>query len=135
MSAVPQRAGQRGFTLLEVVIVLVLMAAVSGLVLPRIMTVYDSMRWSNERDQAMEALGSLGYEARRQGRDVELVHYPGKLEGNMTIPLPKGWTLHAAQPIRYKASGVCLGGTVRLSGRGRSITVQLEGPLCRPETE
>ena len=96
---------------------------------------YDSMVWANERDEALEALGSLGYEARLQGREFDLVHYPGTLEGNMTMPLPEGWVLDAKTPIRYRASGVCLGGTVVLSGHGRSITVKMKGPLCRPEVQ
>ncbi len=128
-------ARQGGFSLLEIIIVLVLLGAVSGLVVPKVMKMYDSMLWTNERDQALEALGSLGYEARIQGREFDLVQYPGELDGNMTMPLPVGWTLQAAHPIRYRSSGVCLGGTVLLSGRGRSIDVKLEGPLCRPEME
>lgn len=135
MSCNTADTGRSGFSLLEIVVVLVLMAAVASLVVPKVMRMYDSMLWANERDQALEALGSLGYEARVQGREFDLTRYPGTLDGNMTMPLPPKWTLRAKQPIRYRASGVCLGGTVTLNGRGRSVTVKLEGPLCRPETQ
>ena len=46
------------------------MGAVTGLVVPKVMKMHESMLWVNERDDALEALGSLGYEARRQGTGV-----------------------------------------------------------------
>ncbi|OQW93345.1 MAG: hypothetical protein BWK79_11630 [Beggiatoa sp. IS2] len=126
-----------GFTLLELLVVLVLISLLTGLALPRLASWYSSLEMAYTRDDALARLGSLGYQAFQQGRDFTLTHYP-LVEGAPPIPLelPAGWQLYTDAPIHYYGNGLCGGGTVHLFYGGQKqrlaeYTVQLDPPFCQ----
>lgn len=122
-----------GFTLLELLVVLGLLALMTGLVMPRMVTIYESFRWANERDDALRRIGTLGYQAYKNGKGFSLASYPADSTENIPLELPQGWQLKATPPISYRENGICGGGRLRLSYKDQSLDLLLSPPLCRPE--
>ncbi len=127
---------QPGYTLIEIVVVLVIFSLLAGLALPRLTTMYDSVQTAYERDEVLARLGGLGYLAFQQGLDFELISYPPEQLAlspteNFPLELPKGWEVRTETPIHFFANGVCSGGEVYLIYQGREFSsVQLEPPFC-----
>jgi len=135
-----KRGRQFGYTLLEIVVVLLIFSLLAGLAMPRLTSMYDSVQTAYQRDDVLARLGSLGYLAFQQGRDFELVSYPleeSTLEASATdkspLELPDGWQVRTERPIRFFANGVCSGGLVYLIYQGREFQVQLHPPFCKPQ--
>lgn len=63
----------RGFTLLEVVIVLVIVSLTAGLAFPRLSTMAASFTFASERDQFEQTLNGLPYAALRNNQDHMLL--------------------------------------------------------------
>ena len=59
----------KGFTLLEVLFVLLLIGLVGGLVVPRVGLIYDNMVLRGEREQILRDLADLPWEA-KSGLDI-----------------------------------------------------------------
>lgn len=62
----------RGFTLLEILIVLVIMSMTSAIVFPRLGTMASSYEFATQRDMLEQTLNGLGYEAVRDNTDMIL---------------------------------------------------------------
>lgn len=120
-----------GFTLLEILVVVVIMSLIAGLALPRISSVYDSVRFALARDSAVEQLASLSHLGLSNGRPLR-VESARDLR-NLGIELQEDVKLEVLEPLLLSANGSCLGGQLRLSGRGRTVTIGLSVPFCRPE--
>lgn len=126
------RTGSKGYTLLEILMVISLIGLMAGLAMPRLTTIYNSVQWANERDDVLRRISELGFSAFREGRAFELKHYPGSEDSEkLPLELPAGWTIEANSAIRYKANGVCLGGRMRLNYGERSLMVHLYPPHGR----
>ena len=131
-------AHHRGYTLLEILVVLALLGLLTGLAVPRLDRMFDSLRMAFERDDVLDAIADLPYLANRQGMSFELTRFPPEATADpanpQTVPLqlPDGWIVRATQPIRYAANGVCGGGELMLQYAGQQFEVDLEPPLCRP---
>lgn len=124
-----------GYTLLEMLMVLILFAMIAGIAVPRLTTVYKSVKWSMEKDDVLARISSLGQAARNSGHGFVLFQYPVEAEdsrstpvaaggnddpriritgttGKIPLDLPEGWRLKADPPILYTSGGVCLGGNL-----------------------
>ena len=117
-----------GFTLLEIMVVLALMALAVGIVLPRLDVLVDGFGAASERETVIEAVASLGLVARNQGRQIRfdgnLVDLPGEI--------PTGWeVIPEGEAIVFHPSGACDGGQVRVLGRNREFVYELAPPRCR----
>ena len=66
-------ASQRGFTLLELVVVLALLALVAGLAIPNLERLYAGAVRSTERAYILDQFASLGRRAMQQGRAYVVV--------------------------------------------------------------
>lgn len=104
-------AGQRGFTLLELLVVLALVALLAGVTVPRAMNWVEAARSRGQAAQVAAALESLPARAFFEGKALVL-------EANPVISplpaLPPGWRLETSAPLRYEANGMTSGGRVRL---------------------
>jgi prepilin-type N-terminal cleavage/methylation domain-containing protein len=47
------------------------------------------------------------------------------------LDIPKGWTMRVSQPIIYRASGFCTGGTVEISAGALRYEYDLAPPYCQ----
>ncbi len=117
---------QRGFTLLELLVVLTLVGMIAAVVGPRFLDMANKLRHRNEWQKVQQAINELPFAVQQKGEGVVL--------GSDTseIFLPQGWQLKAPQPIYYLANGICLGGELQiLAGGVIKQSIQLESPYCQ----
>ncbi len=126
---IDQPPRQRGFTLLELLIVLALVAMMAALVAPRLQGTYEAVARSGERAEVRRQLESLPLRARDAGRGFELPAEDPAVFAR-ELQLPEGWRLQALAPLRVEANGICHGGRVAVQGPGITETWTLSMPDC-----
>lgn len=117
----------KGFTLMEMLVVMAIMALALGVVLPRLDVLAGSFGAAAERETVIEAVASLGLLSRAQGR---MIHFTGQSE-LLSGEIPEGWRVVPEQPVVFHSSGACEGGMVRVIGRNREFLYRLDPPRCR----
>lgn len=122
---------QRGFTLLEILVVLLLMAFLVGLALPRAINVYESMRFASERDTVLVALSGLGRRALTAGDTVNI--RTARDLSLIGLDLPETWQVSVIEPLTLSPNGSCGNGIFSFTGRGRAATVRVAAPFCKSE--
>jgi len=127
-------ASSAGFTILELLVVLALMAAMTGLALPQFVRMYEAGQRAFERRQVLDDIAALPYRAFEEQQGFVLRELPGQSEA-VPLVMPDGWTLKARgeQGIQYRPNGVCAGGSVLVSHGDEAEEFLLAPPLCRPE--
>ena len=133
----------RGFTLLELMVVLTLVGLIAALAAPNLQRLYGSVTGATERDYILDQLSGLGLEAMQSGRDYVVLgtanpsddeEAPVAPPGYEPFPLdvPAGWQLRVDRPLVVRANGVCLGGALTLvPAQGAPIRIELQPPYCR----
>lgn len=144
---------QRGFTLIEVIVVLAIIAGLSVVAYAVVMPAYASIQAAYQRDDIERQLLELPQRVRlggyggiltsrsgerlpdRAAIDVEGVSEAEKsVEGwrVLRLALPPGWRMRLAAPILYHFSGSCEGGEVLFTLPSVVLRYDLTAPLCRP---
>ncbi|MEM6484053.1 MAG: prepilin-type N-terminal cleavage/methylation domain-containing protein [Pseudomonadota bacterium] len=119
-----------GFSLLEVVVVLVLLGLITGLVAPRLTTLYRSLVLREQRDSLVLQVQALPYRAFQAGREFHLGSSASL--GVMPLDVPEGWEVQSDEPVVVKASGVCIGGRLHFTHEdGEDWAYRVEPPFCR----
>ena len=100
-----------GFTLLELMVVLLIFSLLATFTVPRLTSLYQSIQTAYEREEVLAQLSGLSFSVFQQNRAFDLVSYPlvttTKNQSNTPIPLelPTGWQIRAEQPIHFFATG------------------------------
>ncbi|CAD7548504.1 prepilin-type N-terminal cleavage/methylation domain-containing protein [Aeromonas hydrophila] len=117
---------QRGFTLLELLVVLVLVGMIAGMVGPRFIDLAERLRHRNEWQILQQRINGLPMEVQLTGRSMALQELPWTL--------PAGWQLKTERPVRYLSNGVCLGGQLQLLQDDEiKRRIVLKPPYCQWE--
>jgi prepilin-type N-terminal cleavage/methylation domain-containing protein len=119
---------QPGFTMIELLVVLVILGLTSALVLPKFPAIYERFKGKAEEDKFYQSLSVLSLRAYTQQAQLVL----DKNSVRNLLDLPESWQITIDNPIIYKASGVCLGGKVGLSVNGVAREILLRPPYCDP---
>lgn len=122
-------AAARGFTLLELLIVLALISFMSAMVAPRLQGTYDAIAASGERAEVMRQLERLPLLARAAGAAIDIPK-DGAAELGKRLALPEGWAVRPLQSLRVEAIGVCHASLVQVTGRGVVEDWTLSAPDC-----
>ena len=135
---------ESGFTLIEMLVVLLLGALLTATVLPAMQRMHDAAQYKTARDALVGRLGELAYEAFASGRSVVLTSsgaaatpgLPGKggeeAQPPYPVEVPEGWVIEVERPIKFAFNGICEGGTLTLRAPGRPPEkLLLEPPLCK----
>lgn len=115
---------KRGYTLLEMLVVLAVMALAVAIVVPRGEAMLDQM-----------TAHAVFFDFQRQVSDLRRGAYASQtaitLRGSddadpslaraRTIPLRAGWTYRLTQPIAISEGGACAGGNVEILKYGRPV--------------
>jgi general secretion pathway protein G len=126
------RAG--GYSLIEVLAVLVLLGAVSGLVFPRLVGIYDRFQERSQLEAVLVAVNELGQRAFSEQRLITLG--PSADANRRQLGLVEGWDVTADAEIRWGANGACEGGELRIGpAYGEQQAYLLEPPFCRPRIQ
>jgi prepilin-type N-terminal cleavage/methylation domain-containing protein len=139
-----------GFTLLELLVVLLIMTGLLAIALPQFAQLFARVRASYERTDIERQLYELPQVVRAQGRGGVLfdpsqggaaAETPpdGVVTGELQhweilrVVLPRGWEMRVPQPVYYRFTGACSGGEVDLSLPPTVFRYALAPPLCRPQ--
>lgn len=117
---------RNGFTLVEVLVVLILLGLTSALVLPKFPAIYERFKSRAEQDAFFQGLGVLPLKAYTQQQTITL----SQATAPQLLELPRGWQVRIEKPIVYKANGVCLGGGLSYVAKGISTQIKLAPPYC-----
>ncbi len=121
-----RRAFVRAFTLLEMLVVLALIAAVAGIALPNFMHMLDAYSNSLKWTELTAEVNGLPYRAFAESRDLQL---DAASAPQLLKALPPGWKLTGA--VRYRNNGWCEGGKLEISDpAGEKRSFQLASPIC-----
>ncbi|MCG5500816.1 type II secretion system protein [Ectothiorhodospira lacustris] len=99
----------RGFTLLELLVVMALLGLITALVAPRL---WQWVEGADERatlHALRHALEDLPAQRFFDGQALTL-----QRSGDGDLPLPPGWRLHLDTPLRYEANGMTRGGQIQV---------------------
>lgn len=97
-----------GFTLLELLLVLTLVALLSALVAPRMWQWVQSAQVRADMDTARAELEAMPMRAFTGAKRI-------KVDTTGPLPLPRGWQLEFAAPLIYEANGMTPGSRVRIT--------------------
>ncbi len=121
----------KGFTLIEILVVMVIIGLLAGVALPRLYAISQRYEMASQRASLLTEIGNLGYRAYNSGQPVDLTSQ----SASTALNIPAGWQLEIPQPIRYRFNGICSGGKVSLLGpEGFRENLLLAPPLCKPAT-
>ena len=127
---------QRGFTLMEILIVMAVMALMVAIVGPNLPRLANRVEASTERETVHDEISGLAYRAYVLGQSFTLDAESGHRlleDGRPLLDIPAGWSVYADPPlVHYGFNGYCSGGKLRLLAPDGSIEhVTLSPPFCR----
>lgn len=133
-----------GYTLLELMVVLVVVGLLVAVTFPNLERLYASVVRSTEQDRILDQFATLGRQAVLSGRDyvvlgtADVASKATALADYEPYPLdlPDGWRVRLDKPLLVRANGVCLGGEVTLlHADSPPLTILLRAPYCRVDTD
>ena len=122
------RMRDRGFTLLEMLVVLALIGVMAGLALPNFSRFLESFTNSSRWSGIEREIADLPYQVFSTGVALRLDAAAAALR----IPaIPADWRVEVAAPILYRESGWCEGGRLAVvSAAGERRDYLLVAPAC-----
>jgi len=137
-----------GFTLIEMLVVMVLLGLMTGLTLPVMQRWHDGVQTRAKMTSVVEALRAAGFAAAATRRDLRLDRSsfaladgarqektPQGLADTVKVPLPMGWSVQNVLPAYFLATGLCVpGGIDFITDSGDRTSVLVVGPICAIET-
>ncbi len=132
-----ERRRVAGFTLLEMVVVLAIMALVAGVAAVRMFSLISSWRERTQLESIEQQIVRLPMLARQRGSDIVLpppappsVAAPVDIDAP-PLTLPDGWVVHFDRPLRVRASGLCEGARIELEHGDRRYYRIVSPPFCQ----
>lgn len=119
----------RGYTLLEMVVVLALMGLAVAMAAPAGFRMVQSWRHASEVDQVLRQLAALPAAARKDGREFRI--RPEDTAADAGIELPEGWMLEMDSPLLVRANGACGDAEGRLVTERGVVPFRVQAPFCR----
>lgn len=110
-------SGPRGFTLLELLVVLVMLSLLTGLVAP---LAVNGLNAARERAVAAELRALLEGLPVRAFSAGAAQTYDAQALSKLLDDMPAGWVIKLDAPLQYSLSGVASGGEVNLLAAGRT---------------
>ena len=134
--------GTPGFTLLELMVVLVLLGLLTGVAVPNLQRLFASVSFSTERAHILDQFEVLGREALAHGRAYVVFDQAAEPDAAAAyadfepraIDLPDAWRFRLDRPLVVRANGFCRGGELTLIHEDTPVLrTTLAPPYCRAE--
>ncbi|WP_323032940.1 prepilin-type N-terminal cleavage/methylation domain-containing protein [Paracoccus sp. (in: a-proteobacteria)] len=122
-------APDRGFSLLELLVVLALISFMTALVAPRLKNTVDAISRSGERADAVRQLERLPLLARRDG--TSLSFDKGQALSVSGLELPQGWSVQVLDRLQIAANGYCAPALLDVTTPAGGERWMLGTPDCR----
>lgn len=123
------RAVARGFTLLEMLVVLVVLSMAAAVVAPPLARTVERVRETGDRDDVFRALEALPALARANGRPMVFrAAEPMQVGGR---DWPEGWSVVPVAELVVEATGFCNGTDLIVRSPSGSTTWTMSAPGCR----
>ncbi len=120
----------RGYTLLEIVVVMALLGLATAMAAPAAYRMIGSWTEAEQVDGVMKALGRLPLRQRDAGRQLTVP--AGDAEAaTMLAPLPEGWRLELQEPLTVAVNGACTESRGTLQTARQTLDFRIEAPFCR----
>lgn len=114
-----------GFTLLEVLVVLLIVGLLVSLVAPSAVNLVGSATRESQRREIASAIERLPVEARLAGKSLVF-------EGDSLLPgLSAAWRVRLTKPLRVLPSGICSDSEATISTEEQTVVVHIAAPFCR----
>jgi prepilin-type N-terminal cleavage/methylation domain-containing protein len=147
-----KHGSDRGFTLLEILTVLLIVGLSVGLVAPNLPGVLDRVSFALERDTLIRELNTLPYKAAGANLDFVLVgefsysaldEFVDVEELDISVPyrsggirmatlsVPQDWSVYVPEPIFFRSSGFCTGGSVIVNVGQFEYALSAQAPYCQ----
>lgn len=121
----------RGFSLLELLVVLAIVSIMVALVAPRLSGTVRAIATSGERVEVARQIARLPLLARARGRAIAIdADAEVRVDG---VEFPEGWKVSAASALNVAANGYCRPGQVRVDNGDVHETWALAAPDCTVE--
>lgn len=125
----PRAMRQRGFTLLEMIVVLAILGLATALVAPAALSGIDSWRRQAAMDLLLDQVRGLPGRARATGETI-VVSKESLQSAAPPLRIAEGWTLRVEQAFQVAGNGVCQRGELVVAGAYGDRVVRVEAPFC-----
>lgn len=122
-----------GFSLLEMLVVLVLVSIMVALIAPRLANTVRAIQTSGDRAETVRQIERLPVLARSSG--TPLVFQPGQAVAQEGVAVPEGWSVTTETVLSVAANGICFPAKLRISGAGLTEQWSVSAPDCRVSTD
>lgn len=120
----------RGFSLLEMLVVLAILGLAAGLVAPSLFRTVDRVRAAGQRDAIQRLILAMPVIARSEGRAI--VWSPGAaVSAPAGSAWPEGWQVYPLTPLYVGINGWCSGARLEARGPGERMGFEVLSPDCR----
>ncbi len=139
MGRLERRPRIHGYTLLEMIVVLVIMGMATALAGTWLFTVIGTWRANVDRDSVLGEIQHLPIIVREIGAGLTLHALPAPAtSGVAAVParvasavrLPRGWQVRFDPPLRILGNGACRDAHFVLKGGDRHWGARVEAPFC-----
>ena len=140
------RGHSAGFTLLEMVVVLAIMALVTGIAAMRVFSMIDTWREHTQLGAIEQQFAHLPVLARQRGREILLpppkpanaatgtplqMLQTGETDDAPALVLPDGWLVHFDHRLRIRSNGFCEGARIDIQHGDRHERRKVLPPFCQ----
>lgn len=118
-----------GFTLVELLLVMAIMAILLAFAVPNIMSTYRGFQETMIREDIEKQLRHVSFKVYQNAQNYEF----SEETFQNTIDLPKETQIVFDAPILYRYDGICKGGKLRIESPTKIWHYSLEAPFCFPQ--
>lgn len=124
------QTGGRGFTLLEMLVVLVLLGLISAVSYPGVQSVYESYRAIAIQDNIKAQLVDYAVQARLGWQSIIIDSDDSSSSNKVVLKPLDSEEITLLEPIAINAKGVCMGGEVHVDLSSRVYRLSAAPPYC-----